>query len=116
MSDHYYTPEELDGLDKADLETVVEARGLDVKGSGKGGTAVVKDLVAAITADQDARGLNPALEPAVASDDPVKRKYQVTGPRRVRGVAKPKTFTAVLSPGEEAALIAAGHITAVQEG
>lgn len=49
-----------------------------------------------------------AFEPQPATREP--RTYKVIGPHRVNGTNPGGTFTALLSPEQEAALIEGGHI------
>lgn len=55
---------------------------------------------------------NPALVPESATR--TAREYTVVGKRTVRDTKPGKTFTALFTPEQEAALIEAGHIKVVE--
>lgn len=78
-----FTTDELDGMERADLELIVDARGVDIKdGTGSDGNVVKADLIAAILADQDASGLNPAIEATTgpAWPEPTVGRFRVLAP------------------------------------
>lgn len=108
----FYTPDELAAMDKDDLATIAEARSLEVTGTGSGGNVVKDDLVAAISADQDATGVNPALAPQPEQD--VERGYRVVGPNRVHGHRRDETFRMVIPAAQERALLESGALVRVE--
>lgn len=111
----HYTPEDLDEMHKEDLETIADARGLQVTGSGADGNVLVEDLHHAILAHQDQAGINPALEPIAQPDEPIERTYRVVGPHTVHNTAPGSQFTAALAPTQEAHLIEGGHIIRITQ-
>ncbi len=62
----FYRPADLDAYDRDALAIIIEARGVEVEGSGRNGYVTVEDMREAISRDQDRSGLNPAIvaEPA----------------------------------------------------
>jgi hypothetical protein len=114
VTDRFYTADDLAALDKEQLETIADARGLEVTGTGTDGNVLVDDLTAAIVAAQDAAGLNPAVVATV--EPPVEREYVVTGENLiVFDHLNGETFRATLDPKQEARLVKAGHIKRVED-
>lgn len=111
--ERFYTTDELAELDKEALETIAEARGLEVTGTGHGGYVVKDNLVAAISDNQDATGVNPALAPQPEAD--VARTYKVVGPHRVHGHKTGETFEMTLPHDQEALLLQSGAIIREKE-
>lgn len=103
----FYSPEDLEALDKKSLETIAEARGVEVAGAG--GKIVKDDLVAAISDAQDRTGINPALEAEPEPEDQ-ERTYKVIGSREVHGNAPGSTFTRFIPADQEALLLESGAL------
>lgn len=112
MSEHYYTPDELADMDKAKLEAIAEARGLEVTGTGAGGNVVLSDLEQAITENQDSTGINPALAPQPEPE--TEGTYKVSGPHEVHGHAPGETFTATIPSTQESLLVESGAVVRVE--
>lgn len=109
MPDRFYTADDLADLDKDTLTIIAEARGLDVHGTGAGGNVVVEDLEAAISADQDATGVNPALAPQPEAEQVAKR-YVVTAPTAVHGHAPGEELEMLIPASEEELLLGSGAL------
>lgn len=108
----FYTADDLGEMDKDKLVTIAEARCLEVAGTGTDGNVLVEDLTGAITADQDASGVNPALAPQ--PDVQVSKRYRVTAPTRVYDTAPGEEFDAVIPAERERMLVEGGAIVVVE--
>jgi hypothetical protein len=96
--------EDLDKLHRDDLDARARAAGVQDPEALPNKAAVIEALESRT---------NPALVPAVEAAAP--KTYVVVGPRRVHDTDPGKTFTALLTPGQESALIEGGHIEITKE-
>jgi hypothetical protein len=106
-----YTRDDLEAAEKATLETIAEARGVDGAGTGADGNVLVDDLVNAILADQDRTGLNPAVETEPEVLKP--KRYRVTAPTAVFEHAPGEEFDEVIPPERERMLLEGGALSVV---
>ncbi len=107
MKPKYYKPSELASYGRPKLETIAEARGVEPVGTGADSYVTMDDLRAAITADQDGTGVNPAVQ-AVEVPEAL-GTFIVTGGLPVYGYVYGECFTMTDTPALQA-LVAGGAI------